>query len=424
MNVTREPKYDGYTDLGSPDEPGEDYYLLVDGRRIGGTYWCGSDLVNDGERWASWGPAGYSMGHPDRESAEQAQVREYAINPDVIDRINEQADAVRAAEIAEQEAAAARRAEDRRRTRCDNEDSPGELIASVPACHALYADYAEVRQVADWLDAHGLHVVSAVHEIRIERRADRQVIVYEAGLLGGTTETRATTLTVAPPAIASPARLDLQPILDLHQQVRFPLVRLWNLHAGIRIGHRSCPVALRDRHGRNQRLTDATQPHHQPHRGRKSTRPDQETHTMNNTPEGTFDYDVTEGGVLVYFGPEYGLDLTSASDNPLRQLANIQRVLSLLQGIVANPDARELLHLVDDAAEPSTLPPLHPIWSLLEGLTEHAPAILADLRKLAAEIGEPCGVCGGDGGQEIGHGPIGWADCGACSGTRVQAAAA
>lgn len=144
---------------------------------------------------------------------------------------------------------------------------------------------------------------------------------------------------------------------------------------------------------------------------------------MNDTTTSTFAYDVTEGGVLVYFGPEHGLDLTSASDNPLRQLANIQRVVSVLRGFVANPDATELLRLVEDAPEPGTLPPLHPIWSLLEGLTEHAPQIIEDLLKLAAEIGEPCGVCGGEGGQEIGFGAIRWVDCSACKGSRVQAAA-
>lgn len=137
---------------------------------------------------------------------------------------------------------------------------------------------------------------------------------------------------------------------------------------------------------------------------------------MNNTPEGTFDYDVTEGGVLVYYGPEAGLDLTSPSDNPLLQLANIERVSDVLRKLVDRSPAiglSELPGLIESG----------PLPGLVAGLYEHAPEILVELSKLAAEIGEPCGVCGGDGGQEIGYGPIRWADCGACSGTRVQAAA-
>ncbi|MEU0078471.1 hypothetical protein ABZY58_11295 [Micromonospora tulbaghiae] len=81
MNVTREPRHPDYTDLGGPDTVGEEYHLLVDGEVIGGTYWCGADNIRDGQRWASWGPAGLSMHHRDRESAEQAQVRAFAANP-------------------------------------------------------------------------------------------------------------------------------------------------------------------------------------------------------------------------------------------------------------------------------------------------------------------------------------------------------
>lgn len=72
--ITREPEHPGYDTLGDADNWGEDFYLLVNGERIGGTYWCSSDAVMDSERWASWGPAGLSMGHPSREDAEKAQL--------------------------------------------------------------------------------------------------------------------------------------------------------------------------------------------------------------------------------------------------------------------------------------------------------------------------------------------------------------
>jgi hypothetical protein len=72
--VTREPKHEGYDTLGNGDAWGEDYYLLINGGRVGGSYFCNADSVKDGERWASWGPAGLSMGHPTREAAEAVQV--------------------------------------------------------------------------------------------------------------------------------------------------------------------------------------------------------------------------------------------------------------------------------------------------------------------------------------------------------------
>jgi hypothetical protein len=72
--VTRKPQHPGYTTLGSWNRPGEDYDLLVNGEAIGGTYWCGSGTVKNGQRWASYGPAGLSMGHRTREDAEQVQV--------------------------------------------------------------------------------------------------------------------------------------------------------------------------------------------------------------------------------------------------------------------------------------------------------------------------------------------------------------
>ncbi|AEM88857.1 hypothetical protein [Streptomyces violaceusniger] len=74
LKITREPQHKGFETLGDAANCGEDFYLLVDGSRIGGSYWCGAESVKDGERWASWGPAGLSMGHRTREDAEQAQV--------------------------------------------------------------------------------------------------------------------------------------------------------------------------------------------------------------------------------------------------------------------------------------------------------------------------------------------------------------
>jgi len=72
--ITREPEHPGCETLGDADHWGEDFYLLVDGERIGGSYWCSAEYVKDGERWASWGPAGLSMGHRTREDAERVQV--------------------------------------------------------------------------------------------------------------------------------------------------------------------------------------------------------------------------------------------------------------------------------------------------------------------------------------------------------------
>ncbi len=75
--VTRVPEHEGYDTLGSGDEWGEDYYLLIDGVKVGGSYFCTAEYVKDGERWASWGPAGLSMGHPTREAAEAVQVEKW-----------------------------------------------------------------------------------------------------------------------------------------------------------------------------------------------------------------------------------------------------------------------------------------------------------------------------------------------------------
>lgn len=77
--ATRQPRYPGYDTLGDADNWGEDFTLLVDSEEIGSTYWCSADYVKDGERWASWGPAGLSMGHRTREDAERVQLANLGI---------------------------------------------------------------------------------------------------------------------------------------------------------------------------------------------------------------------------------------------------------------------------------------------------------------------------------------------------------
>lgn len=85
--ITRSPVHSGYDELGSEDTFGEDYWLIIDGRNIGTTYYCTARYVANGERWASDGPAGLSMGHRTREDAEQAQIDAYMDDPtNVIDR--------------------------------------------------------------------------------------------------------------------------------------------------------------------------------------------------------------------------------------------------------------------------------------------------------------------------------------------------
>ena|SRR5438128_998497 len=93
-SITRKPTHDGYDELGSEDTPGEDYWLLIDGRNIGTTWYCTAHYVNDGERWASDGPAGLSMGHRTREDAEQAQIDAHLNDPSAtIDRTPDEAPA-------------------------------------------------------------------------------------------------------------------------------------------------------------------------------------------------------------------------------------------------------------------------------------------------------------------------------------------
>ncbi|WP_105973675.1 hypothetical protein [Streptomyces geranii] len=74
--VTREPEHPGYDELLDADGYGDDFRLLVDGETIGGTYHCPpGPNIRAGMQWASYGPAGYSLGHRTREDAEQVQLK-------------------------------------------------------------------------------------------------------------------------------------------------------------------------------------------------------------------------------------------------------------------------------------------------------------------------------------------------------------
>jgi hypothetical protein len=234
FEVTRGWKYEGY-------EGGEeDSTILVDGQQIGGAYrasyvsgmWGGVDgpITGDRPNWASWGPRGLSFGHRTREDAEQAQVREYVTNPDLYDRLIREDSEQRAAEQAEREArrAAEREAweaEDRRQRLGD--DEPGPTILTIPAYHALYASLAETDAVTAWLAAHGISP-SAVHDIRVEQRATRRVVVFEASRYGlsarGTkTETYVVTLTAEPPEITSTPPADAEALFADHWPAKAPL---------------------------------------------------------------------------------------------------------------------------------------------------------------------------------------------------------
>jgi hypothetical protein len=74
LTVTRAPEYAGFAALGSRDEPGDEFLLQANGHTIGGTYFCAASNIRDGQRWASWGPAGLSMRHATREDAEAVQI--------------------------------------------------------------------------------------------------------------------------------------------------------------------------------------------------------------------------------------------------------------------------------------------------------------------------------------------------------------
>ena len=150
--------------------PAANYLLLVDGRVIGGSYWCSAADIKDGQRWASWGPAGYSLGHLDRETAERVQIRKYAINPDLTDRQIADDEREQQARLAQEEAEEQEYAEAQRRKReCDDEPDPAVWV--LPTHHFLIADPADVATVKAWLDAHDLDDVSGIHEIRVEQRA-------------------------------------------------------------------------------------------------------------------------------------------------------------------------------------------------------------------------------------------------------------
>jgi hypothetical protein len=213
-----------------PDDPDREELVLVDGWQIGSTYRCA-----DGT-WASWGPASLSRYHPTREAAGAAQVRAYAIDPSVFDRIVADEQATRAAEAvrlqAEDEARRAAREDQRRRERL-GDDLPGPTILTIPAYHVIYADVGEVTAVKEWLDANGAESVSGVHEIRVEQRATRQVIVYEAvpgwhlkaARFVDDTETHVTTMTVPPPPSVTAAPCpDLHVLFEAHWPAEFPMI--------------------------------------------------------------------------------------------------------------------------------------------------------------------------------------------------------
>jgi hypothetical protein len=65
--ITTRPRHRGFS--GRTD----DRIILRDGETIGGVYYCTAENVPRGRKWASWGPAGLSMGHPTREAAIAAQ---------------------------------------------------------------------------------------------------------------------------------------------------------------------------------------------------------------------------------------------------------------------------------------------------------------------------------------------------------------
>ncbi|MEU8623298.1 hypothetical protein [Streptomyces sp. NPDC048669] len=75
--VTRRPENDRFAELGSAGKFGDDYFIVIDGQDIGGTYWANAHWVEPGRNWSSWGPAGAQGGFRTREDAEQVQVAAY-----------------------------------------------------------------------------------------------------------------------------------------------------------------------------------------------------------------------------------------------------------------------------------------------------------------------------------------------------------
>jgi hypothetical protein len=232
--VSRAPEHEGYDSLhGSKEYAPDDFLIVVDGEAIGGTYWGGA--YEGPCKWHSWGPAGLSMGHMSREDAEQAQVRAYAINPDLSGRLRADERRRREAEVARREEAWTER--DRRRRFGD--DEPGPVIWTLPACHHLYAPADEVRAVAAWLADNGIEALSGWQEAHLEQRAGRMALVYEAPTalamlasdlgarghaLADHTETRAATVTTEPPQITVPLRPDLRLVFNDHYPAKFPLI--------------------------------------------------------------------------------------------------------------------------------------------------------------------------------------------------------
>ena len=240
--VTREPEHEGEDSLhGSAQYAPDDFLIVVDGEKIGGTYWGNSEpgiyqgfYVGDGH-WHSWGPAGLSMGHETREDAERVQVRAYVINPDLSDRFRADQIREREAKIAQQDAEWA----ERDRLRRLGDDEPGPVIWTLPALHHMYAPVDEVRTVVAWLAENGIENLSGWQDAHLEQRAGRMALVYEAptafaelargfgarsiGVVD-ITETHATTVTTAPPQITVPPRPDLRPVFDEHYPAKFPLI--------------------------------------------------------------------------------------------------------------------------------------------------------------------------------------------------------
>jgi hypothetical protein len=236
FEVTRVAEREGCDSLhGTATTAPDEFLILVDGQRIGGTY-LGSRPLGDstyGDQWISYGPAGYSFGHDSREAAEQAQVREYATDPSGYDRHFAMARTRREAEAARQRAeleAGYRHHEAGRRCELLGDDDPGPAIWVLPAFHALYAASDEVQAVAAWLRANDVTDACADHEVRVEQRATRRVAVYQTptlvlnGRASASTETRAVTITTGPPAIATLDRPDLHSLFAEHYPTRFPLI--------------------------------------------------------------------------------------------------------------------------------------------------------------------------------------------------------
>lgn len=75
--ITRRPVHDGHDTLGDANREGDEYLIVIDGKDVGGTYYCTAAGTKRNQRWASWGPAGLSMGHRTRKDAELVQAAAY-----------------------------------------------------------------------------------------------------------------------------------------------------------------------------------------------------------------------------------------------------------------------------------------------------------------------------------------------------------